>query len=348
MSRKRYSKTKCDQPPEAQNSRFPWLLGEQWSLSEAEISDLVGRADLLVMSPTQCDRSLFVEEVFAQSSRRRVAFLFSEFMDYDELLSPKLQSAGWEVKFVSSCESRLFVSMLSALKSSLSGAANLVVDITGFPVHALAHVVRVLLGDGAQDKVTWLYSEPLQYIAGAETEFSSGSYSVGPLRGFSGSHQPGDEGALVVLAGYDSDALRKVAEYCKGAAPRHLILPFPSLQAQMYQECVLRVDEAKESLGVDSVNRSESRRVPAFDAWGVVEALGELAGVSVGRRLSVGPLSTKPHALGVFVWWTTLSEEERVLVSIIAPLYKKLSGRVSRGVGRVWMYRLYGASVQVT
>lgn len=320
---------------------LPWLLGDQWAISIEDLQEAATIAKLVIVAPIGCDRGESIEGACRRRGTRSVALLFRDYLvDYSPLQRRQLADNRWDVVDVEDCESSQFVRLLREILAEVDVSDPVLIDITGLPMPALAMLVRILLEKNIQN-VTWIYAEPHQYLGGASTEFATGLQSVSPLRGFAAQPEDGDEGAFVVLAGYDSAALRAVADYRKGAKPRYLVIPFPPLQAQMYQEGILRIQEVRDSLLVDAGDNARGVRVPAFDAWGTVEALASLFGRSDGRVFSVAPLSTKPQTLGVFLWWSRLSPEQRAQVSIIAPRYARLQFRVSEGTGRIWKYRLY-------
>jgi hypothetical protein len=320
---------------------LPWLIGDQWAISAQDLQEAATAAELVIVAPTGCDRSESIERTCRRRGTRSVALLFRDYLDdYSPLQRRQFAENGWDVVDVDNCESFQFVGLLRGLLAEIEASDSVLIDITGLPMPALAIFVRILLERNAQN-VTWIYAEPHQYLGGAGTEFATGLQSVSPLRGFAAQSDDGDEGVFVVFAGYDSAALRAVADYRKGARPRYLVVPFPPLQAQMYQEGILRIQEVRDSLLVDAGDNARGVRVPAFDAWGTVEALGLLFEKSLGRVFTVAPLSTKPQTLGVFLWWSRLAVEQQGRVSIIAPRYARLRFRVSEGTGRIWMYRLY-------
>lgn len=322
-----------------------WLLGEQWSITRLELRCEAERAKLLVSAPTLCTRSKEIERIFGSTETRKFALAFAVYGE--QLTLPleegdpatrleRLKATGWHVEDVQEVESAAFVALIERMLSLVGREDTVLVDITGLPVGALAMMVRCF--KVAQQKVTWVYAEPGRYIDGAQTEFATGLQPVGPLRGFAAEGIGENEGALVVLAGYDSAAIKAVTDYRKGAHPRYLIIPFPSLQADMYQENVLRIQRVRDSTGVDVADRSLGVRIPAFDAWGVVEQLDMIRQETNSMTLSVAPLSTKAQTLGVLLWWCRLGEK-RDSVSLVVPQYKLLVSGVSEGMGRIWRYK---------
>ena len=328
---------------------IPWLLGEQWPITKHELAQLAASAGLVLAAPTSCQRSTTLESVLYAGSGKNVALDFRRRSRTADGGRPKedgtcfrrLAARGWLVEEVPSVESSQFVQLVRTTLQAIDPGTAVVVDITGLPLPALGYVAR-LTHDMGHD-VTWVYAEPRRYRDGAATEFASGLVDIGSIKGFASQHSIDDEGALVLFAGYDSKALQAVANYRKGADPRFLVIPFPPLQAQMYQESIIQIHQVQESVGVDVNDCFHTLRVPAFDAMGVMSELIRLAKLTAPRVLSVAPLSTKAHALGVFLWWASLDEDGRKRTSIVAPRFARLEQDTSEGLGRIWTYRPYAA-----
>ncbi len=223
---------------------------------------------------------------------------------------------------------------------ALEPSTRICIDSTGILRQYLLVLVRALGRRGVRS-FDVVYSEPSRYGQREQTRFSGEELiEVRQVQGFEGSHIPDTTNDLIVIAtGYEDRLVAAVAE-AKNHAEKRLVYAFPSLQADMYQESALATFQAQESIG-----RSASGPrffAPAQDPFATASRLRELvAGFEAKRGLSnlyLAPLATKPMALGFalyFIW-----ERSETETSILMPLVRRYSPRSSRGLKRIWLYRI--------
>lgn len=216
------------------------------------------------------------------------------------------------------------------------------VDITGFIRPYLIYFVNWLQENGVC-KFDAIYSEPVQYTKRELTEFSSDIVKeVRQVAGCEGIHETDDSNDLLIVgAGYEDHLISHVAE-SKAKANKVQILGFPSLRADMYQESVLRVQLAEESMGGKETGEVKSFFAPANDPFITANVLAEIVRVhqlkSPVTNLYLSPLSTHAHALGFALYF--LSERRNTSTSVIFPFEEKHNPSTSIGVSRVWKYTI--------
>ena len=138
---------------------------------------------------------------------------------------------------------------------------------------------------------------------------------------------------------YEDNLIAHVAE-SKAKATKLQLIGFPSLRADMYQENVLRVRRADESLGGSMHEEVRSFFAPANDPFVAACTLRDVVndwetknGLS---NLYLCPLSTKAHVLGFTLFFVT--ECRGRPISIIFPFEERYSQSTSRGIARIWKY----------
>jgi hypothetical protein len=211
------------------------------------------------------------------------------------------------------------------------------VDITGFLRPHLVFLVRYLAQHGVR-KFDAIYAEPSHYAQKVETVFAHENIlSVRQVAGCEGLHSISFAAdALIMAVGYEHHLVTRVAEQ-KAHARKLRVLGFPSLQADMYQESIVRQSRAAEAVG----EAVETMYAPAYDPFVLATAISErVATLEAGglTNLYLSPLSTKPHALGFALFY--VYERLRTATSIIYPFAESHAQQTSRGLARIWRYEV--------
>ena len=216
----------------------------------------------------------------------------------------------------------------------------LCIDITGFIRPYLIYLVRWLVEKGVS-RVDAIYSEPVRYENRELTEFSGDVVTeVRQVAGCEGLHVPDTSRDLLIIgAGYEDALISHVAE-SKAKATKLQLIGFPSLRADMYQENILRIRRAEESLGGTVNDDTYTFFAPANDPFVAATELSRTVQQWKERQeitnLYLSPLSTKVHALGFALFYVT--ECRDTATSIIFPFEDRYSTSASEGVARTWKY----------
>lgn len=214
------------------------------------------------------------------------------------------------------------------------------IDITGFVRPYLIYFVRWLLEMGVT-KFDAIYSEPIQYQKREMTEFSGDVVKeVRQVAGYEGAHTTDiSKDVLIIGAGYEDNLIFHAAE-SKAKATKLQLIGFPSLRADMYQENVLRVRMAEESLGGGVDDEVHTFFAPANDPFIAASELHRIVDDWKARKgitnLYLCPLSTKAHVLGFALYYVT--ECRNTATSIIFPFEERYSQNTSKGIARIWKY----------
>ena len=233
-----------------------------------------------------------------------------------------------------------FISDFWATLPSDASNLRICVDISGFIRPYLIFLVRWMF-EREVKSFDAIYSEPVQYHERELTEFSSDVVKeVRQVAGCEGTHIPDiAKDILIIGAGYEDNLIAHVAEN-KAKATKLQLIGFPSLRADMYQENVLRVRRAEESLGGTVDDEVHTFFAPANDPFVAASVLQEIVDHWKATKgitnLYLCPLSTKAHVLGFTLFY--LTELRNTAASIIFPIEEKYSQNTSRGIARIWKY----------
>ena len=217
--------------------------------------------------------------------------------------------------------------------------AKICIDLTGF-IHPNVMYLLSLLARRGLRRIECLYSEPVSYAKREDTSFAMGNIvDVRQVCGFEGSMSDDVSNDLLVIgAGYDEHLISEVAQH-KDHAKKVVLLGFPSLRADMYQQSLIRINRAE-----DVLRPVASRRrffAPANDPFVTAAVLQDIvsggAGLSDITNLYLSPLSTKAQALG-FVIFFLYSIGHIPSLSIVLPYSSRHEKHTDYGISRAWRY----------
>ena len=211
------------------------------------------------------------------------------------------------------------------------------IDATGFLIPDLLFLIRYLNSKGI-DHLDIIYTEPLKYKKAEDTQFSDNFYEVKQIIGMSGVHvSKMNNDMLIIAAGYDHSRIVDVANK-KKTAKKVLLYGFPSISPGMFQENVYRAFGAEPALGSECFRDMDMNiYAPAYDPFVTAQIIKEYTQKNQYTNLYLAPLSSKPQALGLalfFLW----EEGYNNNISIIYPMCKNYLKDNSEGIARIWKY----------
>lgn len=300
----------------------------------SELDDL--QFDILISAYNRSERVRSVwRDVNAEKriwiNHSQYGFERSEFTDGDAVVdcdSADGELATW-LRLVNSGE-------LAALPRD----AAIGVDITGMMRPYVATMPLAFAVAGFKT-ITAIYSDPSAYVSGVGTEFSKGPVlSVAPMNGFEGQHNASfvQKDLVIIGAGYDDQLIAAVAE-AKRAAEHVVLVGLPSLQPHMYQESILKLHKASES--INSYSRREHLFSPANDPFvtaGVISDYLASRGDKGDLNVYLSPTGPKTQVLG-FAWYY-LCEAVGGPISLIFPYSAGYSQETSTGISRTQTFEL--------
>ena len=217
------------------------------------------------------------------------------------------------------------------------------IDATGFKIPYLMYLIRCM--GIFTKKFDIIYTEPTKYRCASNTQFSDQFYEVKQINGMAGLHTSKNEkDLLIIAAGYDHSRIVDVANK-KRDCKKVLLFGFPSISPSMFQENILRVYEAEASIGTECFrNMDYNIYAPAYDPFVTAQTISEYINrhsVQVPfTNIYLAPLSTKPHAIGMalyFLWEQMLNHQN---ISLIYPYCQQYIVDNSDGIARIWRYKI--------
>lgn len=210
----------------------------------------------------------------------------------------------------------------------------LCIDITGIIRPHLIYLIKLLYAQGLK-KIDFLYSEPMHYERAENTSFTGITGAVEPVKWCnSENNEPSIENDLLIIAtGYDDQLVQKVLQEKIRVKTKYHIIGFPSLQLDMYQESILKLNHTRDLIE----NNSEIEFAPAMDPFITAQVIHDIVEKnSNSTNIYLCPISTKPHTLGIALYY--LINYKNKPVSIIFPYSRKYNIKTAIGIKRIWRY----------
>lgn len=288
--------------------------------------------DIFISSYIPVDR---VQQVFAKANAKEKRWIV--FPEYELHVDKHLPQTPFAEN---GCDESEFIAAFWDTLPDNAAEMRICVDITGFIRPYLIFLIRWLNAKGVR-KFDAIYSEPRKYGKRELTEFSGDIVKeVRQVALCEGVHTTDNtKDVLVIGAGYEDNLISHVAEN-KAKARKLQLIGFPSLRADMYQENVLRIRRADESLSATVHDEVRSYFAPANDPFVAATMLSKMVDDWESRHgisnLYLCPLSTRAHVLGFTLYF--LTECRGRAASIIYPFEERHSPNTSEGVARIWKY----------
>jgi hypothetical protein len=288
--------------------------------------------------------SLRVKEVFEKASASEKHWLvFSEYKyEPSEIPTEGSSVRVFDCRIDSEISSEGELIRRYCKESGLSPSSKICIDITGFIRPHLLFIVRYL-AEMKFDQIDFIYTDPIAYKAKENTSFSLDYIDVRQVDGFMGDHNPDSSNDyLIIGAGYDDQRITDVAKK-KSNSKKIQLFGFPSLQADMFQENILKAykaEEASSSGRENFIDGSSTLFAPANDPFVTASVIKEFIDNESKRKpitnIYLCPLSTKAQTLGFVLFY--LAEGRRKEMSIIFPFCDKYSRETTEGISKIWKY----------
>lgn len=284
--------------------------------------------DIFLSAFDNCNRT---KEIFNKvKSAQKKWFIFPQYKGISSLPSENAYNNQ------SFAESGYFEQFIQEFEVNNYQTKKICVDITGFIRPHLIYLLKFLSCSNVS-QVDLLYTEPNQYKSADETKFSGYIDGIQDVEGCSSiNNNPNtDNDLLIICAGYDDDLIAKIAQNKDHCQKKYYILGFPSLQPDMYQESILKMENAKQSTG----EFKKIKFAPAFDPFVTAQIINEIIEENPNStNIYLSPLSTKPQTVGMALFYIT--NYEKLPISIVFPYSKTYTSKHAEGIKRTWKYTL--------
>ncbi len=213
-------------------------------------------------------------------------------------------------------------------------------DLTGFLRPHIVYFLRLCKAFDVK-KIDFLYSEPNNYKKKENTQFSMNFQYVRDIKGCSGSHSHNTSNDFLILgSGYDYSLVLKIAKE-KKQTRKVQILGFPSLQADMFQQNILKAYQTEEEIYPNiELDSKDIILAPANDPFVTASLLSKfIQRVNNEKKITnlyLCPLSTKAQTLGIALFF--VQECIGSYASVIFPFCSGYEKETSEGISKFWIY----------
>lgn len=221
----------------------------------------------------------------------------------------------------------------------INAKSKVCIDSTGFIIPHLLFLLQYLKRKGLSC-FDILYSEPQQYEEAEATEFTKRVNHTRPIEGYSTVAGGVDgEDTLIIFVGFNDEMVTNVARDKSLAKHKYLFTGFPSLQADMYQQNLIKLHKSIETIGQSNVYYCKA---PAYDPFVAAKKMQDIIDKRLKKDCSINfihiaPLSTKPMAIASALIFFNNPDSP---IDIIYPLAEEYKSNHSIGVKRTWKYTL--------
>lgn len=294
--------------------------------------------DLLISAYNESHR---VKHTFENIEAKEKHWLIFPEYEFEEIEIAGLEGTHFNFSKLNNLDEDEIMLNYFEKNEKLISQSSVAIDITGMLRPYIVFFVR-LLKEKNINRVDFIYSEPQHYKKKEETEFSLDYTIIREIKGCLGSPNPETNNDYLILgAGYDYQGITNIAKE-KKEAKKIQVLGFPSLQADMFQQNILKSYKAEEdaSTGEFDLDSTNFILAPANDPFITAQLISdfvkEVESKTPITNLYICPLATKAQTLGMALFYSI--ECTNKPCSIIFPFSKKYSRETSKGISRVWVY----------
>lgn len=296
----------------------------------------VGKYDLFISAYNESSR---VQQVFDNIDANTKHWLILPEYEFEDIEITEIEKHSFNYTRMSEWDEDEIILDYYEKNQGLIENSKIAIDITGLLRPYVVYLVR-LFQSKEISKVDFIYSEPYEYKKKEETEFSLDYFNIREIKGCLGSHDPETNNDILFLgSGYDYHRLVVVAKE-KKEAKKIQVLGFPSLQADMFQQNIVKSYKAEEdaSSGEFDLDSENIILAPANDPFVTAQLLSDYLKKKQYTNVYLCPLSTKAQALGMAIFY--IYECINTPASIIFPFSKRYSRETSTGISKIWIYTL--------
>jgi hypothetical protein len=262
------------------------------------------------------------------NSKEKIWLIFPQYKDiketdydsYNFYHNPSFEEDTYFENFCDSC--------------NINPEMKLCIDITGFIRPHLIFLIKMFYTLGVK-KIDFLYSEPNHYERGENTSFTGITGAVEPVKWCSSENNnpDSDNDLLIIATGYDDKLVQKILQDKLRVKTKYHLIGFPSLQLDMYQENILKLNQTKELVE----NNSYTEFAPAMDPFMTAQAIHDIVEKDQKyTNIYLCPISTKPHTLGIALYYLYNFKDKPI--TIVFPYSKKYNIKTAIGMKRIWRY----------
>jgi hypothetical protein len=274
------------------------------------------------------------------SSKNKHWIIFPEYQ-FNEIEIAQINGKKIDYSNSKLTESDIILDYFNNNEKLFRTSSKIAIDITGMLRPYVVFLVRFLKFKKIS-KVDFIYSEPEHYMKKEDTLFSIEHLNIRSIDGCEGTHNPEtNKDLLLIGSGYDHKRISRIARE-KKQSRKVQILGFPSLQADMFQQNILKSYKAETDVlsGEFNLNSKELILAPANDPFITAQAISDYIKkeerIEPFTNIYLCPLSTKAQTLGIALYYTF--EAYNKPASIIFPFSKRYAKETSKGISKICIY----------
>lgn len=236
-------------------------------------------------------------------------------------------------------ESEYVIEIISQIKEHFKPQMKLGIDCSGILIPHLMFLLMHLQVLNIR-KFDVVYSAPLFYQQEENTIFGDVIEAPRSIDGYDMNCKVNAPEYVVMFAGYNEELVRSVALAKESAIEKHIIIGFPPIEADMYQQSMIQLHKSSEILGEKGIIY---HKASAYDPLVVAEKLEKIllgivekSGGNIGA-INIAPLSTKACAVASAIVYMYNPEYS---LRVIYPPTKRYYTRQAVGIGKSYVYTL--------
>lgn len=305
--------------------KYSYFYKQEWCADDREY-------DVFLSGYDGCERT---NTIFKQTKAKSKYWLL--FPQYQCDSSPEdgeevLKSDKYE-------ESDYIIEVISQIEEQFNPQMKLCIDCSGMLIPHLMFLLMHLQSLNIRNFEV-IYSSPLFYQQEEDTIFGDIVETPRSIDGYEINCKVNAPEYVIMFAGYNEELVRNVALAKGSAIEKHIIIGFPPIEADMYQQSMIQLHKSSEILGEKGIIY---HKASAYDPLVVAEKLEKiLRGIEkkycekIGA-INIAPLSTKACAVAAAIVYMYNQQSS---LRIIYPPTKKYYTRQAVGIGKSYVYTL--------
>lgn len=236
-------------------------------------------------------------------------------------------------------ESEYVIEVISQIKEHFNPQMRLCIDCSGILIPHLMFLLMHLQVLNVRN-FDIIYSAPLYYQQEEDTIFGDIIDSPRCIDGYEINCKVNAPEYVIMFAGYNDELVRNVALAKGSAKEKHIIIGFPPIEADMYQQSMIQLHKSSEILGERGI---VYHKASAYDPLVAAEKLEKIlqgiekkCGKNIGA-INIAPLSTKACAVASAIVYMYNPQSS---LRIIYPPTKRYYTEQAIGKGKSFVYTL--------
>ena len=301
-------------------------MSKLYSIIEADCATS-SAAEVLILAGETDERTIAASRIISEKPNSIKIILLLKYDNFDD---SKIRSFFSDALFYEISVTSNSVSFLKDLQSNsdILLPNRLMVDITAIRVPEMFMLFKYLKLQGKEDKISVVYSAPMEYEFQVEpfTSYRSyyGNLETIDIPGFGGMSSDMSHSQMLIFMGFEGGLSEKINEDIRYERLK-LINNLPSLYEKYKDISVLN------NYNLLSSRHEKLSYVPANNPFAVYNFLSE--NLSEDESACVAPLSTKPVAFGVCIYALTHDN-----LRVVYPISDKYVPHRANSVHKTYLY----------